>query len=662
MKSNLINRSLYSVVMAVVLVLTLIFVSTLTPTTINAEVLDLPYDMNCDGGENLNDVSTLAQYVAGWELKTYNAEKMDTDQNGVINLQDVSTTAQYVAGWNITENYSVNYGKHSWPTLSATGLEAGYCYSDEENVLPAEGDLQAVLLSAEDNETLNFNVACNIEDDTVTAVLPAGTHINSMKARFVHQGESLTYKGNEVISGETSFDFRNPVTLTLTKGEVEKEYTLYITVLNTGLPSISITTENMEEIDSKVEKKNCSVFAGGGSYDGYSFGKNDYVLAEGTVKGRGWTSWYYYPKKSYTLKFNKKQSLVGLPAHKEWVLAANFADRSLLRNATGMELAKIMGMETVMDVKFVDLWVNGEYVGNYNLIEKIEVDENRVDITDFDETLSPSQIGYIVETNGHNKATGEFGVWTNGQDADRVEQWQQLNEYTTYDPISGDIFFTSKHYSSVFNINKPSDGKLMDLSEEKMLAYIEYIYNYMDNMEAAIKSQNYTLAEKYLDMESMAKWYIVEELSMNTDSRLHCSCYMYKDAGGKMKMGPVWDFDLGFGNGKYANNNNVTETYLDNSTWFKDLLAMPEFKAIVKQVWNEHYEDILELCPFIKKSANMIDKSQELNYTWWSITEPGEHCYTYTTEEIATYDEHIEYLVEFTSMRIAYMELKIDKW
>jgi len=240
---------------------------------------------------------------------------------------------------------------------------------------------------------------------------------------------------------------------------------------------------------------------------------------------------------------------------------------------------------------------------------------------------------------------------------------KKLNENITLDPISGDMFFDSVNYPGIiFNINKPSDTKLMALNKTKQLTYLEYIYDYMDKTEKAIKSQNYTEASKYLDMDAMAKWYIVEELAMNTDSQLHCSCYMYKDAGGKLKMGPVWDFDLGFGNGKYANEKHKDRTYLDKARWFADLMQMPEFKSTVKSVWQKYKSAVSSLPAFVDKTARMLNTAQEINFELWSITQQAEHTYARTTEEIDSYDGQVDYLRDFVEARIDYMNKKITSW
>ena len=655
----MVKRRILLVILAMVLVFTMCITSALgvAPTT---KIIDLKYDVNGSGKVDLLDVIVLAQVVSDFDVE-YLPQNADANADGKVNLLDAVYLSRVVAGWDMNVDYSQNSGNTAWPDISPNDKEAGIPVTEMRGSSSA-APMKEFALMQNINPTLPFSVECNISSGKITAVLPAGTEIKELKPEFSINGDSVTYGGMKVESGETALDFTVPVTLKVHSDGKETVYTVYIMTLNTGLPSVAINTDDFKSISSKTEYKDCEVFAGGGwaSNGDYAFGEDETVRASATVKGRGWTSWYYYPKKSYTLKFEKKQKMLGLPAHKEWVLAANFADRSLIRNAVAMELAHNVGSEAVMDVRFVDLWVNGKYAGNYQLIEKIEVSEDRVNITKFDENLAPDEIGYLVETNGHNKAVGEFGTWTNGQDADRPSLWRKLNENITLDPISGDMFFNSKCYNGIiFNINKPSDSKLTALENEKMQGYLDYIYNYMNDLEAAIQSRNYQRASQYLDMEAMAKWYIVEELAMNTDSKLHCSCYMYKDAGGKMKMGPVWDFDLGFGNGKYANQTHSYQTYLDGSRWFADLIAMPEFRSVVKEVWQQSKSKIDKLPSFINNTAKMLDKAQKVNFELWSITQPAEHTYWYTTEYVDNYNGQIEYLRKFTQDRIEYMNNKI---
>lgn len=626
--------------------------------------------------ETIQSSSSVISEQEFWDVSYSDEDFMEGDDtlSSEVSSQNTATKPSLILGsakainkpkgWNTNSDKSKNSTQYKWPSISPTDIEAGIPITERRGG-GGSGLITEFVFMQNLNGTLPFSVECNISGNRITALLPAGTQIDALRPEFDTKADKVWYGKTEVKSGKTAFNFTMPIDLIVEKGGKKTKYTVYIMTLNTGLPSMSISTANLDDITSKTEYKKCSVFAGGGDTANgvYSFAKNKYINASATVKGRGWTSWYYYPKKSYTLKFEKKQGMLGLPAHTEWVLSANYADRSLIRNAVAMELAHNLGSEAVMDVRFVDLWVNGTYAGNYQLIEKVEVSKNRVDITKFKENLAPDKVGYIIETNGHNKAEGEFGTWTNGQDADRPSKWQKLNDAITLDPISGDMFFDSLHYPGIiFNVNKPSDKSLANLSKNRQLKYLEYIYDYMDKTEAAIKSGKYSEASKFLDMEAMAKWYLVEELAMNTDSQLHCSCYMYKDAGGKLKMGPVWDFDLGFGNGKYANEKHVGKDYLDGGRWFADLISMPEFRDIVKSVWRKSKTNIDKLPSFVDRTAKLVNKAQSVNYELWDITQPAEHTYKRTTEEIGSFKEQVSYLRNFVSERIKHIDSKLTNW
>ena len=648
-----------------ILALVLSFALLLVPISAGAEQTNLNYDINGDGKVRLTDVTTLARIVAGWSnIGYFDPNKTDVNEDGKLNIKDVVLLAQLTAEWKNTADQSKNLEKYNWPDIDVTSPKTGTAFNNISEAPSYSGALSQILILKEKNAGLSFNTALYISGNTATALLPAGTAINNLKLNFTHSADSITCNGQEVISGVTPLDFTRPVTLSLSSGSATTEITVYIMTLNTGLPSMSITLDNFTDIESKTEYSECNVFAGGGNYEengDYAFDKNTVLNASGKIKCRGWTSYYYYPKKSYTLKFSKKQSLLGLPENKEWVLAANYADRSLIRNAVATQLAYAVGMEYIMDVRFVDLWVNGEYVGNYQLIEKIEVHENRVDITDFDENLAPEDIGYIVETNGHNKAS-EFEKYTNGKDTDRPNDWQKLSPDFTYDPVSGDIFYDSNYYDIIYNVNKPSDSKLMELSADKRNKYLYYIYDYVNKFEEAIFCYDYEDACNYMDMESLAKWYIVNELTMNVDSNLHSSCYMYKDAGGKLKMGPLWDFDLGFGNGHAITDARIDGTYLDNQKWFKDLFYMPEFKAEVKKVWNASKDEISNILAFTDQMAALVNNSQKSNYKIWSITGYAQWSNNKLSTSMPNYNDQISYIKNFTRTRINYMDNKISNW
>jgi hypothetical protein len=140
-----------------------------------------------------------------------------------------------------------------------------------------------------------------------------------------------------------------------------------------GVPVISIMVEGGLTIDSKDEYRNISVTV--------SDGGQTVLEASGRAKGRGNATWGY-DKKPYKIKFDEKQGLLGFAPNKDWVLLAEYCDKSLMRTSYMCELAKTVGLPYPIHYRHVELYVNGEYLGVYVLTDQVEKKKNRVDIAD----------------------------------------------------------------------------------------------------------------------------------------------------------------------------------------------------------------------------------------------------------------------------------------
>lgn len=567
-----------------------------------------------------------------------------------------------------TSSAVVNDMSYYWPDIMPSTELVGTPFNTLGSAPSSGDDISKFLLTTSANSTLPFNVACNVNDNVITALLPAGVNIGNMKVTVEHNGRSLTYYGEEVKSNSTAFNFSVPVELKFTdKDGNTVSYMVYIRTIDSGIPSISVKTNDFRGIENKTSYADCSVVVAGGDKSVASYSSTTRLSATAKIKGRGWSSWYNYPKKSYSLTFDASQKIFDLPAGDEWVLAANFADRTLMRNALANEVATTIGSESVMKLRYVDLWVNGEYMGTYQIIQRIKIDKSNVNITSFDPNKNPDQVGYILETNGHNSKE-EFETFTNGQDTDRPNSWRSFTNYATYDPLSGDIFWQSKTFTKnnsngiIWNLNKPSDNMLNSIPN-KATEFVDYIYDKLNTLESAILNTNETVVNNMFDMQAAAKWYIVEEMAMNTDSGMHCSVYMYKDAGQKFKMGPIWDFDLGWGNGLYANMDHVNNTYLDNNpNWWNKITTMRTFRSAVKQIWNRNRDTLLILGSFITEQQQMLERAMVYNFDKWPITLAAEHCNPQTTTVIDNYPEQVSYLSDFYNQRFNYMDSKISTW
>ena len=326
------------------------------------------------------------------------------------------------------------------------------------------------------------------------------------------------------------------------------------------------------------------------------------------MKGRGNSTWNA-PKKPYALKFGKKTSIMSLPEDKSWVLLANFYDATLLRN----DLAFYMGHEmTSLDwtphYEHVDLMLNGQYKGIYQLGEKVKISKKRVNVGDD---------GFLLEIDS------------------KAEE--------------GEVTFQVEHIVPPINIKDPD--VVMNGDE------YNYISNVISQIDAVLYSESFADPDngwqKYIDMSSFVDWYLINEIAKNPDANFSTSCYMNYKPGGKLKMGPLWDFDLGFSNYPWAYINptimNSDGFYVKNASWYSRLFEDPVFVEKVKERFNSIYTNKQEIYDHIDaKAAILINKVAEDNKLWGTITDA-----TSSVDDVKTaYQEKVDYLKAWIEARL----------
>ena len=284
------------------------------------------------------------------------------------------------------------------------------------------------------------------------------------------------------------------------------------------------------------------------------------------IRGRGNTSWTW-PKKPYRIKLGRKADLFGMGANKNWVLLANYLDESLLRNTTAQQVAAELGLVS-MDSVWVDVVLNGSYIGNYQLCEQVRIDETRVDIFDWEEEAER-----LAEA-----------VWASeraeGRSIDLAALETRLKENLSW-ITSGVFSYVGRHYTVSDYIDVQGDisgGYLFELSKEFRLPSRFYcdsglkvmvrrpdtLYTNKDVMksveqiwedfDAAVRSENGYVetaeGEKHYtelaDLDSMVAFWLTQDILGNNDAYAK-SRFAYKDVGGPITFGPVWDFDWGCG-------------------------------------------------------------------------------------------------------------------
>ena len=340
------------------------------------------------------------------------------------------------------------------------------------------------------------------------------------------------------------------------------------------------------------------------------------------IRGRGNSTWDIHPKKPYRLKLTDKQSLLGMPSSKDWVLLANYSDKTLLRNAAALDLGTRMGFPWSPRSAFVEVYLNERYDGVYQLMENIKVTKDRVNIDE----LAAADVAA-------DKITGGYLL-----EVDFREDGKTM--HTSIDDLP--IVFQSP--------------------EEPALEQENYIKGYINEFETVLHSSGFadpaTGYAAYIDVDSFVRWYLVNEVFRNVDANMWSSCWMYKPRGGKLFMGPLWDFDLAAGNANYADAFRTEGWHIRNARWFSRLFEDPAFAARVKLRWNEiKANELPAMFAGITTSSASLQQPQLNNFQRWPTLE----TYVWPNYTIpGSYAGEITYLNTWLTARIAWMDRQFN--
>ena len=259
--------------------------------------------------------------------------------------------------------------------------------------------------------------------------------------------------------------------------------------------AIHITTLNSQPITSKENYVPCFI-----SVDG--MGQYAPLSISGRIRGRGNSTWLWYDKKPYRIKFDASNKLLGIKKNKDWVLLANYRDVTKMMNTFCFIAADCMGMPFTTPIRYAEVFLNSQYVGLYQVAEQVEVGSHRVDIQ-------------------------ENGGLLMSLDVD---------DGPDYQPNSGDNFYSSVYRMPVC-VKYPKN-----LSAEAL----DSVKAEFSVLEQAIKSHNMELVDSLMDIPSYISEIQLQELVFNVELSAPRSVYFFRDAGGKWTFGPAWDWDAGF--------------------------------------------------------------------------------------------------------------------
>ncbi len=386
-----------------------------------------------------------------------------------------------------------------------------------------------------------------------------------------------------------------------------------------GIPVMEINTDSGENI---VDKN--TYIHGTLTIDGVSYGMK--------VRGRGNASWNQFPKKAYRIKLDDGASLFGLAQNRDFVLASNYADKSLIRNCVAHTMAaSLSGLEYTPTHIPVNLYINGDYMGVYTFADKIEEGNGRLDLGTMEiQKNGNADIGFLLEI---------------GWDYDSENVYNR-------------DYFDADTVLRIY-VKEPE-------IKEKNSPEFRYIKKYILDMEKAIVNNDGW--EDYIDVDAWIDWLIINELTFNTESSFYRSCYLWKPEGGKLKLGPVWDFDMAFGNHKgdirgYDGwcTTEATYSYVSEN-WVSYLIKYPEFYDRFKARWNEVKHDLLATAiGAVDDYSAMLDGYQQQNFIKWDIMEKQIGLGAVNPKEYNTYDSQVQYLRDFINNRWNYIDNRLNK-
>jgi len=430
--------------------------------------------------------------------------------------------------------------------------------------------------------------------------------------------------------------------------EVSAQVDAVVPFTSSNLPIVVINTDGQSIMDDPKITASMGIIDNGAARNNVSDPFNNYNGKIG-IEIRGSSS-QMFPKKQYGIELRDDagngiaSSLLSLPEEEDWILFAPYNDKSLMRDALAYTLGRSLGGYAPR-TKFCELVLNGTYQGIYVLIEKIKRDKNRVDIN----KLDPDEIagnnltgGYIIKIDKTTGGTGEGWVSTHKPPNAFNQQIHFQYEY----PDAEDI-----------------------VAEQKA-----YIQKYVTDFENALASDNFTDAvsgySKFIDVNSFVDYLIMQEVTKNVDGyRLSTFFHKQRDTdGGKLVMGPIWDFNLGFGNANYCTGGSPNGFVLDFNSmcaqdfwlipfWWQRLLADEAFSTKVAERWVElratkFKEEVIH--GYIDSVATVLNvESQQRNFKAWTVLNE----YVWPNYFIgATFQQEVDWLKAWVSDRLVWLD------
>ena len=333
-----------------------------------------------------------------------------------------------------------------------------------------------------------------------------------------------------------------------------------------------------------------------------------------SLQGRGYASWRVKYNKSYSLRLDKAQNLLGMGKNRNWNLIGNPRDLSLVKNDVFNDMSKKIGIEYQPGRQNVDLFVDGKYSGVYTLTTKVSVDKDRVALRkgDYFYRLDPPLPEVPIQ-------------------------------YT-----SSSWFFDSGQLYPVADLMYPENPSPEKYAEAS--AILQNFINLRDN--PALPG-----FENVCDLTSLARYYWIQEISMNFDACSRSTYMYYKHTDAKIHFGPVWDMDYTLGS-RYEKQGvdytTPTGWKIRDLGWYRPLFERPEFVAeVIDTYYNGGVrEAMLEGIDDFEGKSRLLGDDGYLNYLFFGHANDQQMELIYGD----SYEEYVENMIEFYRQRVLWID------
>lgn len=608
-----------------------------------------------------NDVLYFTLTTAGYTATYKLSSKVTFAKN---NLYTFSMPIKSYNSLKVVENEIGKPDPSELPTINSFSFEVG---KNSGKLLDNELTWNSSKHTPSFKTVSSHTATVNNDTEEITLTIPYLYDFKLKPTFSVNLDCVVTVDGVEQKSGESEVNFTWPVTYTVTNKVNGYSRDYKVTITNTGLPVVVVKQSSNGNFDAVTK----TIRTGTLSWEKLTlnqfvnfmirakdtewvnddqitiYKRNGKIDCEvtGGVRLRGNTS-QDYPKKPFALKFNDKTSVLGMPAHKRWVLLANWLDHSMIRNSVAFDIATLIeyawrdsggaigdGIPWNVHGQNVELVIDGHHVGNYFLCEQIKIDGNRLDIKDPYDVGKPgaddyTQYGHLLEVDGNYDETSQFK--------------------------------TNKSIPFMFK-------------DEVTSGILNSVKTKVQRIETNIYNGDFEEAYKDLDINSVIDQWLIWELTMNREYGDPRSVYMFMDGDGKLCAGPVWDFDRGTfqnqSNASSLGNSDRIKPYNEwmcwrtssneSYIWYKKLITDPIFQQTVQQRWAV-IKPYLELIPDqIRYYGETQAESFKYDSTMWPTNKADIQRFKYGFSDWSG-DEQISDWNDVINNFVAVYEARLD--